>query len=358
MKLETPRLRPASLEDYVKIQQLALAHASDIPSKEDWCRLWIDSPLRSRFAESLPIGWVLETKNGDVVGTMGTVWTLYTFRRKELVSAAGRFWFVMPPYRGLALQLMDQYFCQPVDLFINNTVAKDAYASFSQLSARIPLGEWDCMSYWLMSDLGDSCKRLKAAAGAQPGLGRSTPLTIETTDRFDSRFDVFWEELVRQYPEKLLAERSSSTLTWHFGAPMRKKQLWVITACQNNSLRAYCALTRQHHAFRLPALPHDDAHDMSAIRLVDFQTIEPDLDLFSPLLATALDRCVQERVVVLENFGRGVPKMRVLDDSAPNLKKLSNWKSFYSAADSGLDAELRLPCFWDLSAYDGDASFE
>ena len=139
--LVPPRLRLACLDDYEKIQQLALAHASDLPAREDWRRLWLDNPLRTRFANDFPIGWVLESRSGEMVGTMGTVWALYKLRGDDLVSAAGRFWFVAAPYRGFALQLMDEYFSQPVDLFINNTVSRDAHAPFSQLSSRIPLGE-------------------------------------------------------------------------------------------------------------------------------------------------------------------------------------------------------------------------
>ena len=94
------------------------------------------------------------------------------------------------------------------------------------------------------------------------------------------------------------------------------------------------------------------------MRLVDYQSIEPDADLLPALLVAALERCAKEQVDILENFGRGVAKMRALDDCAPYRKKLSNWKFFYNAADAGLNAELRAARFWDPSAYDGEASFE
>lgn len=377
--LAPPRIRPAHLNDYENIQRLALAHSSDLPAQEDWRRLWLDNPLRTRFGNDFPIGWVLETQTGEMVGTMGTVRALYKFRGNELISAAGRFWFVTLPYRGFALQLMDEYFSQPVDLFINTTVSRDAHAPFSQLSSRIPLGEWDCMSYLVTGYRGFAQRALEKfrfpltrslayPVGAalwfrdivrKKSLPRNAAsYIIETTDRFDARFDVFWDELVRQNPEKLLAERTSSALSWHFGAPMRKGRLWVFTACRNNKLHAYCTLTRQDHAFRLPALPHGDTQGIRAMRLVDYQCIEPEPDLLTALLSAALRRCAKEDVYILENLGLGVPKMRALGDYAPYRKKLSNWKFYYRAADSGLDSELSAARFWDPSAYDGDASFE
>ncbi len=377
--LTPPRIRPAHLDDYERIQRLALDHSSDLPPEEDWRSLWLDNPLQARAGRDLPIGWVLETQTGEMVGTMGTVRTLYAFRGNELVSAAGRFWFVAAPYRGFALQLMDEYFSQPVDLFINTTVSPAAFGPFSELSSRIPLGDWQTFSYRVTSyprfmQRTLENKRLPFArslaypAGAalwlkDAALGPPTPknissFTIESTDRFDGRFDAFWIELVRQNPDKLLADRTSRTLSWHFGAPMRRGRLWVITACRNNKLYAYCTLTRQDNAFRLPALPHGDTQGIRAMRLVDYQCIEPETDLLPSLLAVALQRCAKEDVYVLENLGCGVPKMQALDACAPYREKLPNWKSFYAAADPALDTELRAAQFWDPSAYDGDASFE
>lgn len=344
--LAPPQLRSARVEDYEKIRQLALAHSLDFPPLEDWRSLWLDNPIMHRLGKDWPIGWVLETASGEIVGNFGTVSSLYKFRGDDLVSAAGRFWFVAAPYRGFALQLMDEYLNHDADLFINNAVSAPAFGTFSRLLERIPMGQWESMSYFVTGD-----KPLSKTAAF---------FTIEVRDRFDSSFDVFWDELVRQNPEKLLAERSSRALSWHFGIPMRRRRLWILTASRNDRLRAFCTLTRQDHAFRLPPLPHGEAQGLCAMRLVDYQTIEPEADLLPSLLALALAlaRCAQERVDILENLGCGVPKMRAFDECAPYRKELTNWKFFYRAAEPSLDAELRQPKFWDPSAYDGEASFE
>jgi len=379
-KVAPPLLRPARLDDYDSIQQLGLAYALDVPAQEDWRALWLDNPLRTRFGNDLPLGWVLETQTGEMVGTMGTVRAQYALRGSELVSAVSRAWFVKTQYRAFAPWLIEEYLHQPdVDLFINNAVSVPAIELFSQFCERIPLGEWDTMSYWVTGYRGFAERSLAqlrlplAGSIAYPAgaalwlkdaiVNRSLPknagsFIIETTDRFDARFDAFWDELVRRNPEKLLAERTSHALSWHFGAPMRKGRLWVFTACRNNKLHAYCTLTRQDHAFRLPALTHGDTQGIRAMRLVDYQSIEPEPDLLPALLRAALLRCAAEDVYILENLGRGVPKMRALDGCAPYRKKLSNWKFFYHAADRGLDSELRAARLWDPSSYDGDASFE
>lgn len=357
--LAPPELRPARLEDYEKIQQLGLSYSLDVPSYEDWSALWLDNPLRTRFGKHFPIGWVLELPDGEMVGTMGTVRSRYTFRGDNLISAASRAWFVTEPYRGFALQLMDEYLNQSgVDLFINNAVSVPALELFSRFCERIPLGEWNSISYWATGFPPGAAPRAWDAVCNKPLPKMPGSFTVETTERFDSRFDVFWNELVRQSPEKLLAERTSEALSWHFAAPMRKGRVWTLTASKNGKLRAYCTLTRQDHGFRLPALPHGDTQGLRGMRLVDYQSIEPGVDFLPAFLQEALRRCAAEDLYILEHLGRGVPKMRVVDECAPYRKKLENWKFFYRAAAPSLDADLRESGFWDPSAYDGDASFE
>lgn len=374
----TPRIRPARLEDYQEIRRLGLEHSLDVPSYEDWSGTWLNNPLRGNLAKDLPIGWVLETDGRELVGCMGTASSHYIFRGESLISAVARAWFVRLEYRGFALELMDEYLNQPgVDLFINNAVSKPAHAAFRQFCAPIPVGRWDSMSYWVTGNRGFAERVLNSAGVPFPvllarpvGAGfwmksltagkrlRKGSCTADSLDRFDSQFDVFWRELVRQNLEKLLADRSAAALSWHFASPMRMRRLWILTASRNGQLRAYCTLTRQDHAFRLPALTHGDTQGIRGMRLVDYQSIEPEVDYLSGLLDAALRRCAKEDLYILEYFGRDVPKMRVVDESAPFRTELENWKFYYHARDPVLDAELRDPIVWDPSAYDGDASFE
>jgi hypothetical protein len=376
--LSVPHLRPARFDDYDNISRLLEANSLEIHPIDDWRRLWLDNPLWPRIGKDSSIGWLLETVEGEIVGFLETVPSLYRFRGDELISAVASAWVVRSEYRGFALHLIDEYFNQPhVDLFINTTVGPMAIESFQQLSAPIPLGEWDSAAFWVTGYRGFAKKTLQKrgvplvnllapAAGAALWLKDavcSTPLrktagsfVIETTDRFDSRFDVFWDELLRQHPDKLLAERSRHALSWHFASAMRSGRLWIFTASQNRQLRAYCTLIQQDHVFAPVAQSRRNAAYLRGMLLVDFQSVEEDTDPLPGLLAAALRRCAAEDIHVLENHGRGVPKMRALDECVPYRRKLANWNFFYRAADADLDAELREPRLWDPSAFDGDAS--
>lgn len=373
-----PALREARFDDYGDIVRLLSAFSLDIRPLDDWHELRRTNPLSSRMGSDSPIGWVLANEAGRIVGFLETIPSRYWFRGDELISAVACAWVVDAAYRGFALHLIDEYFNQPhVDLFINTTVGAMALDTFSQLSTRIPLGEWESTSFWVTGYRGFAKKTLQKRrvpfaellalpAGAALQLKdavRSTPLPrtpgsflIEAVDRFDSRFDVFWDELLRHNPEKLLAERTSRALSWHFAAAMRRRRLWIFTASRHGRLRAYCTLTQQDHVFG-PAVPgRDDMSYLRGMRLVDYQSIEPEADLLPGLLEAALRRCSAENVHLLEHEGRGLPKMRALDACVPYRRKLPNWNFFYRAADPELHATLEDPRCWDPSAFDGDMS--
>jgi len=188
--------------------------------------------------------------------------------------------------------------------------------------------------------------------GRRLGEGRALPaaptsVDIVEVDDFDSRFDAFWDELRSQNPGKLLGVRDSKALRWHFSVPMRMKGLWVVTATRNNLLRAYCVLKL-----------HTRTNGARSVKLVDFQTVEHEVDLLPGLLRVALERCAAQDCQVLEHHGCGLAKMQSFESFAPYRATKPSWSFYYYSADPALNAQLRKPETWDPSEYDGDSSYK
>jgi hypothetical protein len=369
MPLAAPQLRPARFEDYPQIQRLEAAHLPTTMPAEDWSRLWLDNPLWPRLGGDWPIGWVLEDESGHVVGSMSNIPSLYRFRGRDLVCASARAWVSHPDYRGYAPWLMEEFFTQPgVDISLSTTANARAEPISQAFATRVPVGDWQASAYWITGYRGFARMALHqldvplAAALAFPVsvalwlkdsvFARALPApssgaVISAIDSFDSRFDVFWEELVRQGPDKLLACRDSRGLAWHYASALRRGQLWIFTAVRDGLLRAYCVLNRQ-----------DWGQGGRRMRLIDYQTLEPDVDLLPELLRPALGRCAAEGFHVLEHLGCGLPGMRGFDRFAPHRYRRSSWPFYYHAADPALAAELSRPEVWQPSRFDGDASFD
>jgi hypothetical protein len=364
-----PQLRHARFGDYAQIARLESSNGLESQPESDWRGIWLDNPLWPRLSSRWPIGWVLEDAAGNVVGSVMNVPSLYTFQGRELICANGRAWVSSPQYRSFALILMDEYFNQDgADLFVNTTVGPMALNILNELAVRVPLGDWESISYWItgyrrfaqialekmrvpmrgyLAAPAASALRLKDFLFNKSLPDAPASIVVEEATHFDSRFDGFWTELASQNQHKLLAVRDRPTLSWHFAVPLRRGRLWIFTASRNGRLRAYCILKR-----------HDQAGGIRRMRLVDYQTLEPDEDLLPSLLQSALRRCAAEEIDILDHLGRGLPKMQAVDRFAPYRQKLTTWPFYYRAADPALCAQLVQPRVWDPSSFDGDASFE
>jgi hypothetical protein len=368
-QLPIPNLRPTRLDDYPQIQQLESSHDLLTLPAEDWRRMWLDNPLRARLGDNFPIGWVLEDSGGQIVGSMANIPTRYTFENRDLIAVTGRGWVVSPEYRGVALLLMDEYFNQEgADLFINTTVNSMAVDPFSAFgSARVPLGDWETAAYWITNYRGFAATALRIKHAPMPALlalpaaaalklkdaftvkslpAGSPSVEVSHAAAFDSRFDAFWQELSSKNPGKLLGYRDSATLAWHFAGPLRAKQVWILTASRSGLLRGYCIVKRQDHP----------PSGLTRMRVVDYQSLDPQDDLLPALLGVAMRKCVAEGIHTLEHVGCDLPKMSVFDQFAPYRRKLPAWPFYYHASDEGIDSRLRSPEAWDPSTYDGDAS--
>jgi hypothetical protein len=366
---EPPNLRPARFEDYSQIIKLEASHDMWTQSEQEWRAMWEANPLWERLKKNWPIGWVLEDSAGKIVGSIVNVPSAYRFGGRELLCANGRAWVCANEYRGFAVLLMDEYFNQEgAELFINTTVGPVATETLEQYASHVPLGDWNSIAFWITGYEGFARVALEKARVPARGLltypaaaalwvkdalwMKSLPaadqsVEIEWVDGFDDRFDPFWEELVRQNPDKLLAARDSRALAWHFALPLRQQRLWILTAKRKGLLRAYCIVKRE-----------DRDTALKRMRVVDFQSVERDCDLLPALLEAARRKCVAEGIHMLEHLGCGLPKMRSFDDFAPYRRPLGHWPFYYHAAKVELQKELANPAVWDPSSYDGDSSFE
>jgi hypothetical protein len=325
----TPNLRLATFEDYSQVSRLEASNEMESSlSVDDWRNLWLQNPVWRRVRHGWPIGWVLETERGQIVGSLFNVPSLYCFQGQELICANGRGWVVAPDYRGLGLWMMGEYFGQSgVDLFVNTTVGPNAVQMIESFSECVPLGDFQTVAYrpiryrrlaekqlrkmgvpasGLLALPAAAALRIKGFLQPRPFPSKPASVTFESAVAFDRRFDAFWAQLVRQNPDKLLGSRDSTSLAWHYSASLRQGHVWILTASRQGLLRAYCVLKRTD--LKLP---------IRRMRMVDFQTLDPHDNLLRGLLQLAYKRAIAEGFDVIEHLGCGLPKMHDFEVFAP-----------------------------------------
>ena len=366
---QPPKMRETKVEDYAQIVSLHIRNDLAIRSYEEWVALWRDNPACKQRNGRWPIGWVLETAGGEVVGSIGNIPLAYHFRGHELQAATASSWVVDAPYRGYSMLILDRLMRQEaIDLFICTTVSPRAEPVFSifQLS-RVPVGTWHKSAYWITNYRGFSQSALRTKSVPMARL-MSYPVStalfcwdrlthaglavdgstseIELCREFDSRFDDFWEELRHQNHGVLLAVRTRETLAWHFRESLLRGNAWVLTACEGSRLRAYAIFTREDN----PAV------GLKRVRLVDFQALNGSEAFLRSALKWVLQRCRNEDIHVVDIIGCWLDRPGMPHVGAPHHRTLPSWTYYYKANDKDLSESLRDPAIWAPSSFDGDAS--
>jgi hypothetical protein len=361
-------LREATFADYDQIIGLESAQNLRARSRDDWSRLWLENPLYQQLGSAWPIGWVLETAEGRIVGTIGNIPLRYCFQGRQLTVAAGRAWAVDERYRSVALMLMDTYFSQPnVDVFLNTTVnalAADAFGVFG--SHPIPTGDWSAASYWVTGYNGFAKTALKIKKLPLPGLlcypvgaglslkdqltSKRLPrapreIDVQPAGQFDDRFDAFWESLAAQRND-FIGMRNREWLEWHFGTSLQREHVWLFTVTIGGRLSAYAVFQRRDE-------PHTG---LNRIRLVDFQALAKSDECLLAILSAALQQARVSGIHVMEKVGLNVHGTELIDAYAPYQRKLGAWPFFFHAPDPKLSEALQSESAWQPSSFDGDAS--
>jgi len=363
-----PSLRVASLEDYPQIASLESRYGLETKTAEEWKHLWINNPVYAQLQGDWPIGWVLESGDGHIVGYLGNIPLGYQFQGRRLVAAATYAWVVDSPYRSYSILLLDRYFDQTrADLFLSTTVncqASKAFCSFNSLP--VPVGAWDRSAFWITDHRGFAASWMAMRVPALGGLlsyplsaalwstdllarralgGGRKQVEVECCADFDSRFDTFWEVLKTRSSHLLLGVRTREVLGWHFKYAILRKAVWILTVTEASELVAYSIFCRQDSL----------RFGLKRMRLVDFQALDGSRALLLPMLSWALAQCRQEGIHMLEHLGF-CPQRDVFANLRPRQRKLPSWLYFYKARDQSLGGSLASPEVWDPSWFDGDSS--
>ena len=142
---KSPKLREARFDDHPRITALAAAYGLRTEEYPAWTHLWTNNPACRDTQGHIPIGWVLDIGDNEIVGYLGNVPIAYELHGKRLIAATTRAWVVDTPYRAYSPLLLATYFQQRnVDLFLSTTVNSQSEAAYSSFqSTRVPVGSWD-----------------------------------------------------------------------------------------------------------------------------------------------------------------------------------------------------------------------
>jgi hypothetical protein len=363
------KVREASFEDYSQITDVQIRNGLASRSCTEWMALWKGNPVYEQLKGGWPIGWVLETDDGDIVGSIDNVPCGYHLRGRELCAAAACSWAVDPAYRSYSMLLLDRLTTQKgVDFALSTTVSSNSEPALKFFKwSLVPVGKWHKSAFWITNYPGfvQSVLSMKSVPLARlisypvstalfcwdmlkdTGMRvNGSAADVELCSGFDSRFDRFWDELKTENDGVLLAVRNQETLSWHFRYALMRRNTWILTVSNGSRLVAYGIFDRQDNA----------AFGLKRVRLVDFQALNGSEKALLPMLCWMLKVCREEGVHILENVGCWLDRPGLPPIRAPYYRTLHSSMYYYKAGDPALSETLKVPAVWAPSSFDGDVS--
>ena len=364
----TTTIRTATSDDYADVRDLMQRYGLATKALDEWKHVCQCNPVLNQRTEPLPLGWALEN-NGKLVGFLGSIPAFCSFGGRRLLVTTANSWVVDEPYRSHSIALLKRFLGQrEVDLFLNTTAGVASSKVWEALGAkRMPLSSYGDVLFWITAprEVVRALlihKNIPAAGALSFPLGlalRIGHLLRPTTSRegkgsdvreiasFDSRFDVFWNEL-KQGSTRLLSWRDAETLNWHFKYALAANRARIVILEAGSRITAYAILCRA------------DKPDLGLKRyhLADFQSLDNSETQHAcgALLRHSLELCRKEGVHVLEAIGFAPEKRAALEKFAPLRRKFEAWPFYFKSRSAEIETALSAATAWDPSIYDGDGS--
>jgi len=365
------RRREAQFSDFEAIAALKSRSGLSLDSLENWQRIWQRNPALNRTKARLPIGWVQESEDGQIVGYLGSVPLLYQLGDETLMATATTGLVADPAYRSRSLGLVGSFFRQSCDLYLDTTATPAAAKIMLAFKAQeVPQLDYGILFFWVIEAeafLRATMRKLQVnenlgsigaffgspllqsdtfLRGRRPRSG-STQFTCRDLgpEQIGDDFQDLWLRKLQE-PRRLLAWRTPEVLRWHFLVPNSGRKTCVLACYSNSRLQGYLILV----------IGRDPNLDLHKATVADLIAAADDPAVIRELLAVAYDFAKKERCDVLELLGFPQEIRRVCEESRPHRRAYPACPFLYKTGRTELRDVLIHEKAWYACPFDGDAT--
>jgi hypothetical protein len=353
------RIRPATFQDAEAIAQVCQRNGMSGLDTATWRECWEGYPFAGQFRD-VPIGWVLETQSGGVVGNLGNVRLLYEIGGRRLRAGIATAWAVDAGHRGQSLALMVAFLEQKnIDLMLDGSASHIASQLLTAMRiGRIPIPDYATPFFWAIRRRAFVRAALvrRSIPGASVlawpaglillardlfriGGRRRISSPVRRVVRFDDRFDELWRRIAAG-PPRLRAVRTREVLEWRFRVELRENHAAIIVAEDAGTLTGYAVLVR-----RLQDT------GMELYDVADLQAVGDDPTIIRNLLLGSFNVAREEGADAVK-FMSGTPAKRIPADSLqPYTYHLPFWSLYYKTSPE-FSSALGSAHAWDFSVFD------
>ena len=305
---------------------------------------------------------------------MGNISQRYCYGDRTLAAVTSSGFVVEPDFRMFGVNLARAFHRQKgVDLFLTTT-AIESVGKIAQAFKcdALPQVDYDTILFWALRpygfsravmyklDLGPTLSFVGSAAGSLlvagdrvirrrwPNSGRVSGLNVRAINARDigEDFDTLWAEKIRERP-RLLADRSSTSLRWHFDVPGDKGSARVLCCYRGKELLGYAVV---RHA------PASKPTGLRRSLIADTFVKLDNPDAVKALWSVAYDEAKRSGSDVLEILGHPGEIRKNCLGWGPYLRRYPACPFYYRADDLELHKDLLKGTAWYASPFDGDTT--
>jgi len=359
------KIRIAKFDDLKKIKELCIRN--NLKVEKIYKEVWQNFPNFNEF-ENVPIGWVIENNEGNIVGVILNLFMNYRLNDKSYKASVVSTWAVDDNYRSDSMNLIFKWIYQKnVDLLVDNRrTERSAKILKSFKFKNVPTKDYEKIIYWVLDypNFIKSAvkKKLKIKIGPisiipaailkfydfAMNRNKNFNLNKKTLEvkSFDKKFDLFWDKLPKN--NKFMAERDIASLEWHFARGIKEKRISVLTLFNENNLIGYIVVMRSDNK----------KIGLKRMKIVDIQTLSNVQENTNDLIGNAIVYARKEGIHILELMGFGKNIREQALKTNPYMRTLSSSPFFYKIISDKLKNVFSEDVEWDASLFDGDGSLD
>ena len=362
------KLREIQIEDYIQIKKLHTKYKLKILDKDEWINFWSENPCILVSDTPIPMGWVLENEQNEIVGSISNIPKEYYYDNKKYVVACSHAWVVEDKFRLEAFSLLKNFFSQKnIDVFIVTTANEGSAKIWIRYGAKkVPLPTFQ-NSMFLVLNLEkliySFLKRKKIYLGKiiekfifylsfvllykkinfWKNINQSKVVTIN--EIIDSKFDDFWKNYKSEFKYKFLQCRSASWIKWHIQKKIENNKAWIMTVVENKKLLGYAICLEKNN----------EKIALKRITIIDLVSLKDNEEVHLSLIKGCISESKKRGYHMLEVVGFKNLKRKIFYKFKTFNRKFSNFPFYYKNGKLIDKNFLSTEDIWDSSLIDGDS---
>lgn len=361
-------IREVNFEDYLKIKGLTDRNNIEIYDKIYWEKVWKENPYLKKNKIKWFLGWLIEDDKKNIVGHIGSLPTQYYYDSVAYNGAVMSCWIVDEEYRHYSMELMRRNIAQKdIDFSIvtsANSKTESALTAFGW--KKIPVKKYNEKLYIILNLKKTIHSYLKKKGINTNALINNilfylsyiilfkkinywkkfeTKRRVIVYNKFNSKFDNFWDKLKKFNKKKFMFNRSSEWINWHLNHQFESNKAIIIAEEQNDEIIGYS----------ICLLKNIDKINLKKAVLIDFVTLNDSDETYFNLLLHSIKEANKKECHLFEIVGFNNKKRKIINLLKPFLNKDFSFPFYFKSNSTKLDEILKNENSWDPSNLDGDS---